>query len=558
MSKTFCEYGIDTKGKTFGEIKTICPRCSQSRKKKNDPCLGVNIGKGVWKCHHCDFSGNLGRDDMSYKKYTKPVFKKPEHSNQSTLSEKARKYLLNRGLTDIVLDRNKITSGLEWMPQVGKEVSAIRFPYFKNGEAINIKFRDGEKNFKMVKDAEITLYGFDDIEGDTLIWVEGEIDKLSCEVAGFKSCVSVPAGAADKLKFLENCFPRIVDIKTHIIAVDNDTAGELLKNTIIKRVGPEKCKTVSWPPACKDFNDVLIKGGAGDVKTIINKARFVKLAGLFDARDSVNDVLDFYENGFERGCKIGFSGLDDLYSVKPGEWTVITGAPSSGKSEFVDAMMVNLAEEYGWKFGVCSPENQPIEFHISKLMEKHLRKPFLDGPRNRIPKEEVLPGVEWVDNHFSFILPNENQWSVVGILELADKLVYRKGINALIIDPWNELDHSRPTGFSETEYISASLSKIRRFARERGIHIWITAHPTKLKKQDDGTYPVATLYDIAGSAHWRNKADNGISVYRDMSEPTNPMVQIHVQKIRFKWNGQEGMAQLTFDRVTGRYSDYVG
>jgi len=180
---------------------------------------------------------------------------------------------------------------------------------------------------------------------------------------------------------------------------------------------------------------------------------------------------------------------------------------------------------------------------------------FSEGPNLRISKESLLPAIQWLDEHFSFILPEDETLNVTGVLTLADQLVYRKGIKGLLIDPWNELDHSRPPGFSETEYISASLSKIRRFARERNIHIWITAHPTKLQKADDGSYPVSNLYDIAGSAHWRNKADNGLSIWRDLSEPKNPEVQIHVQKIRFKENGREGVATLIYDRLTGRYSD---
>jgi hypothetical protein len=42
--------------------------------------------------------------------------------------------------------------------------------------------------------------------------------------------------------------------------------------------------------------------------------------------------------------------------------------------------------------------------------------------------------------------------------------------------------------------------------------------------------PVPTPYDISGSAHWRNKADNCLTLWRDEKEPDRP-VQLHVQKI---------------------------
>ena len=88
--------------------------------------------------------------------------------------------------------------------------------------------------------------------------------------------------------------------------------------------------------------------------------------------------------------------------------------------------------------------------------------------------------------HFSFILPDERDLSVTGILGLAKALVYRKGIKGLVVDPWNELSHQRPPGLSETEYISESLTKIRRFARAYGVHVFLIAHPTKLSKDKDG------------------------------------------------------------------------
>lgn len=145
--------------------------------------------------------------------------------------------------------------------------------------------------------------------------------------------------------------------------------------------------------------------------------------------------------------------------------------------------------------------------------------------------------------------------TVDGVLKLAKALVFRKGIRGLVIDPWNELDHSRPSNLSETEYISQALTKIRRFARTHEVHVWLVAHPTKLPKQTDGKYPVPTPYDVSGSANWRNKADNCLTVWRDLSEPHSREVQIHVQKIRFKEVGQIGMARLNYDILTGRYRD---
>ncbi len=104
---------------------------------------------------------------------------------------------------------------------------------------------------------------------------------------------------------------------------------------------------------------------------------------------------------------------------------------------------------------------------------------------------------------------------------------------------------------SENDYVSQALGKIRRFARLNQVHVWIVAHPTKLNKKDDGTYPVPTLYDISGSAHWYNKADNGIAVYRPNVKDSK--VRVYVQKVRFREVGQPGTAEMLFIKDSGSF-----
>jgi hypothetical protein len=72
--------------------------------------------------------------------------------------------------------------------------------------------------------------------------------------------------------------------------------------------------------------------------------------------------------------------VDEFYTVAPGQWTVITGVPGSGKSEWLDALLVNLAESEQWEFALYSPENFPTVTHLIKLVEKHERMPFGEGP----------------------------------------------------------------------------------------------------------------------------------------------------------------------------------
>lgn len=279
------------------------------------------------------------------------------------------------------------------------------------------------------------------------------------------------------------------------------------------------------------------------------------------ATDLAQNLTRLYQHGLPRGCSTGFVSLDEHYTVAQGQWTLVTGIPGHGKSEFVDAMLVNLAAS-GWRFVIFSPENQPHELHIAKLLEKFHGKPFGHGPTQRMEPFEIAAGSAFIDEHFKLLRCNKEFVDMPSpslVIDAAAREIQAwldEGMGnkfGLVIDPWNEMDHGRPQAMSETEYISQTLSMVRQFARDWNIHVWLVAHPKQLQKDRDGKINPPRPYDISGSAHWYNKADNILTVFR------NPMeqgpVQIHVQKIRFKHVGKPGLVELGYDRVSGRYND---
>lgn len=259
------------------------------------------------------------------------------------------------------------------------------------------------------------------------------------------------------------------------------------------------------------------------------------------------DVL--YDEGLPPGTSTGWPSIDKHYTVAPGQWTLITGVPNHGKSEFLDALMVNLSERANWTFEIFSPENAPTSLHVAKLLEKYQKKPFGAGPTERMTKEEVTEGMDFVNRHFSFYR-YENAATVREILmEMAQKCRTTRG--GLVIDPWNQCEHLRPSNMTEAEYLSQTLSDVIYVARQTQAHIWIIAHPKIMHRDKDGKRPVPTPYDVSGGAHWFNKADNIITIHREDLESQE--VFIHVQKVRFKHIGKPGMVTLRYDRITGRY-----
>lgn len=556
--KTFGDFGIQLGGKSGVEVKTTCPQCSPTRKKKNYPCLNVNTEKECWNCWHCGWSGTLKGGEWQKpeirKVYSKPVYVAPA----AKPADKLTAWFEKRGIGADVLERNRISLGTAYFPQAEEEKGCIQFPYYRGDEVVNVKYRTHDKLFRMAAGAERVLYGLNDIDTKVLVWVEGEIDKLSVEMTGLTSCVSVPDGApavdsksySNKFDFLSE--PILEDVSLHIIAVDNDAPGVRLQEELVRRLGRQKCQTVVWPEGCKDANDVLLKHGAAVLAECLGNARPLPIEGTYCVNDLREAILNDYHHGVQRGESTAWPEMDETYRVMPGEWTLVTGIPGHGKSEWLDALTINLARTQGWNFAVFSPENQPLNDHVHKLMEKVVGKPFRQNRPGRMSPGEAEHAMDFIQDHFTFMLPEYP--TLDQLIETARELVQTRGIRGWIIDPWNEINPSRDSSISETDYISQALTKLRTFARVNQVHVWLVAHPTKLQKDfKTGVYPVPTPYDVSGSAHWRNKADNCITVYRDVADDA-ATVQVHVQKIRKKANGRVGMVEFDYDTISGRYS----
>ena len=274
-----------------------------------------------------------------------------------------------------------------------------------------------------------------------------------------------------------------------------------------------------------------------------------------------------WDEGMPSGDKTGWPSVDQLYTVMPGQMTILTGWPGSGKSEWLDALLLNLGRQ-GWKFAIFSPENQPTEIHVAKFVEKYLSKPFGAGPTSRATKQEVADAIGDMDGWFSFLCPSsdttQTSFCIDEILNATEAHFRINGDwkdasvkRGLVIDPWNEIEHLRPRDISETEYVSQTLTHVRSWARAARVHVWIVAHPQKLRRDDNGKLPIPRPDSISGSQHWWNKADNAITVWRALDDPDNAKVEVHVQKIRFKHIGKVGIAELRYDRITGRYHEIL-
>jgi twinkle protein len=564
------EVGIKLSNYGEGSHKCLCPQCSHTRKHKSDPCLSVTIDEDgcAYHCHNCGWSGGVKEGDDRREPARPRTRHRPDASklNLSSLPPAALHWFAARGISA----RTLAVAGVKWSRQwfaEGGDTDCIAFPYRKpGGEVVNAKFRTLDKQFRQMKDGEKLFWGIDwlDFSVDAVVIVEGECDALALMEAGVDNALSVPDGAPKQVKDGE--IDPAEDVKFSyvwtgkeeldrfakiVLACDADGPGQALTEELARRLGRERCWLVTWPDGCKDANDVLMKHGAEALARCIAEAKPHPIKNLFEVDQFESEVIALYRGGRKRGISTGWREVDQYMTIRPGELSIVTGLPGSGKSEWLDALWMNLAQREQWRFAVCSFENPPDE-HIGKLAEKLVGAPFYDGPKLRMSESDLRGAMGWLKQHFFLIRADDESPTIDWVLEKARAAVMRYGVKGLGIDPHNEVEHKRPAGVTETEYVSQILAKLKRFAQAHGVHVWYVAHPQKMRRDDSGKIPVPTLYDISGSSHFVNKADLGIVVSRDWAEGSND-VEIHVKKVRFKSVGKVGIAYLKYERSTGTY-----
>lgn len=569
--------GIDLKG-IREQGKTLCPKCSHTRKKKREPCLNVNITDGTYNCWNpgCGFHGKVG-GEREYKPKPKE-YVRPKFNNRTVLTDGVVGWFFKRGIEQDTLIKGNVKDGPAWMPQIYRKhyteaiekgftedkakefankeavVLTIQFEYYRNGELINRKYRDVQKNFRMEKDAELIFYGYDDVkDSDWCIIVEGEPDKLAWLQAGVKEVISVPNGAVEsknpedlKLEYLDNCVELFENKTKIILATDDDEPGRFLREELSRRLGQDRCYKVDFG-GIKDSNDYLVENGSEKLRALINPENLIEypLSGIVTLNDVDDLIEDILLNGFPKGEKIGLKPLDELITWLAGYFVAITGIPNHGKSPFTIQIACRLAVLYGWKFAIFTPEHRVAKFYI-KIIEMIIGRRA--GSKNINP-EHWLIVKKFVNDHFFYIKPANKDNSLDSVLDHSQTLVARKGIRGIIGDPWNMFEHNRPKELSETEYVSRELTKITTFCEVNNVLFMQVAHPTKMKKTKDGLHEIPTLYDISSSAHFYNKPYAGITVYRNHA---TKKTEIYIQKVKDDEIGKLGMAELEWNPVNGR------
>ena len=544
--------------------RVICPFCTPTRRKQNLKDMTLtrkDDGAVVYHCHHCYAAGSV------QPKETQLSVVPARTIVNNRLTALHYDFLKSRGISQKTADTMRLFSAEKFFSRLSKPTQAVGFPYYRDGALVSAKYRSIEaKDFTQDAGGAHDFFGIDTvIKGEPLIIVEGEIDCLTAIEAGIKNVVSVPSGApvkvADgkvlpsedkKFGFVWNA-REIIDAAPYVIlATDQDPAGQALAEELSRRIGKEKCRLAKF--AWKDLNEAWLDDNptlddapVERLNKIIDEAEPYPINGISEANSYLDKINDLYTKGTGKGFTTGYPSIDSVYTIAPGQLTVVTGYPSSGKSNFVDQIMVNLARSSDWKFAICSFENQP-EVHITRLMELYSYQSFYEG-RDRMSKQVADEAFKWVQEHFLFIdTQGEEPNTIDSILMRAKAAVKRMGVRGLVIDPYNYID--QPAGDkSETNAISDILTKVKKFCMTHDVHTWFVAHPSKINRAGV-EQPRPDGMSISGSMAWWAKTDCGITVHRQ-----DRFVEIAVWKCRYRWVGTQGETTLLYNKTAGNYTE---
>ena len=311
---------------------------------------GVSIGEAM-----AEAKGLLGIHDRMPAREAKS-YRRPERPSCKTPKSRVLDWLTNRGLTEYTIEAFKIGE----QARDGKTYAV--FPYLRNGELINAKYRnpDDKRDMRQEGGAEPCLFGWYLIDPlvRSIAITEGEIDAMTLHQAGIPA-LSVNAGAGNH-QWIENDWDALDRFSEIYICFDDDDAGRKGASEVAGRLGLERCKLVKF--GAKDANQWLADGAGGeDFHAALKVARPhdpQELASMADFMAGVKALFYPAHDAIHHPV-LTLSGKEcPWFEFRPGEYTVWTGINGHGKSLMLCQVELGLMQQ-GERVMVFSGELTP-------------------------------------------------------------------------------------------------------------------------------------------------------------------------------------------------------
>ena len=224
---------------------------------------------------------------------------------------------------------------------------------------------------------------------------------------------------------------------------------------------------------------------------------------------------------------------DQHLRIRKGQFNIILGHPSVGKTTWIVWYLFELTQKHGLKVMMYSGENDVLEIY-TQLVELMSGKPYWD-----VTKEEHDLCAEFIHEHFLFIDDKE----IYTAEELFERFDDSNGCDICVIDPHNSV--KVPNGRNWYEYSVELGMQIRAFVKRTNKTVFLAAHPdseAQRRVHSDGDYkgmitpPIGP--NMEGGSTWKNKCDNFWILHRYTGHETHwKITLVTVEKIRYQNTG---------------------
>jgi twinkle protein len=482
---------------------------------------------------------------------------KPSTSGMGRISLKAGKWLReSRGISPETLAKMPVDSGTEFFPECGEKLPCIRFLYPQGWKARSYP----DKHHVSGGDLHREFWNLAAVlkaNPERVYIVEGEPDALALVEVGIPSSQVLAAhGAKDKptegdpFEYAGYAYVKealeagLCRVKQFIWCGDEDAAGLLLREDMMKMLGAPRFHFINWPEGIKDANDMLLKDGPEDLLDRVTKG------SLPWPIEDIYRLSKLPEPAPMVLWEPGFVEWERKIMLSPRTLSVVTGHPGHGKTAVWAQIWYNIVRTYCIPICVATFETRP-----KPHMRRQLRTLFHGGLRECEQDDEMRRQADaWIDEMYLWLVHSTAQPTLEWLLEKAEAAVIRHGCRIIQIDPWNRLEASRAAGEREDEYVGRCLRRLHQFANDFNCHVQVLAHPSKMEGNRRGHAPM--LEDIAGAKHWDNMPDQGFTVHRpnmyDGEKQITEAVLYH-RKARFEELGRPCKLGIDYDKKTGKF-----
>lgn len=421
--------------------------------------------------------------------------------------------------------------------------------------------RHGENKNWCQKDADTypLLFNMNRINtAHPLLITSGELDCAAAIEAGWSNAVSIPLGDQNT-QWVEKNYQWLEQFESIIICPDNDESGMKYCKEIVPRLGSWRCKVAEIPSTVedkqgilrhvKDVNELLYFAGKTAVMDAILTAKdspVPSVRNLSEVEDIDYDEID--------GIQTGIKPLDkELFRIFFGTLTILSGAPSAGKSSFLSQIICSAMEQgkNAWIFSGELPEYMVKNWMNYILAGRKYVQQFESEDGD--PYYKVIKDIKKsIDDYYNgrwYVYRDDWDNNIDTLLESMTDVVRKYGCSLLVLDNMMTID----TNNSEEELRSQTetIKKLIIFARRYNVATILVCHPRKLKDTNS-----VGMYDISGTANIANLAHRTIGLRRITEDERENASRLSPKKQKLLEH--DVVVSIIKDRMRGRSNVEIG